>query len=505
MSIAERGRERTLNRTGRWRVRGACLLAGAALVVIFPEPSLWWAAWFVLVPWLVLIRRAPNAREAAARGWFGAVGFLVAVHYWLIPSTSFFIVVIAAVLAALWMPWAALTWLVLTGELTARHLLTALTVPGCGWVLVEAARSWSALGGPWALLGTSQWRVPVLLASASVGGVWLPSLLIVASNVAVTVLLEARVWRTRAVAAVAGALVLAAGPACFAFEPRGHPMPSLRVAVVEAGVIHNANQRLAAEIAATEQLPPGRYQLIVWGESSVGFDLTENPAVLRRLESLASHQRTDLLVDVDAAAPGGAIGKSAVLIDSGGIIGSYQKMRLVPFGEYIPTRPLLGWVARFTKAAAVDRVRGDHVVVMHSGTATLAPLICFEAAFPDMSRTAARRGAGLLVFQTATTTFQGSWAPDQLAALAAVRAAESGRPTLQASLAGTSAAFDDQGREIMWHPAATGIGLADLPSAARATPFDRFGDWVLVLSVATVAIVAIGAVSRRQPVVFRTR
>ena len=484
---------------GRWWMRGAALLCGAVVVIVFPRPTLWWAAWFMLTPWLIVIRRAPSAREAAVRGWWAAVGFLVAVHYWLLPSTTVFLPVIAALLGLLWVPWAALAWRLLSGELTRRRIAAALAVIPAGWVLIEAARSWSALGGPWGLLGASQWRAPPLLASAALGGVWLVSFLIVAANVGVTGLVEAPVWRTKVTAAVVVAAVVAVGPIWFALEPPPRGAATLSVAVVQAGVVPNSAQRLSDEVAATDRLPPGRFGLVVWGESSVGFDLFTRPDLQRELEAVAGRVGANLLVNVDAASPSGAIRKTAALLDAHAILGTYQKMRLVPFGEYIPMRPLLGWLDSFTKAAAVNRDRGKQIVVMRDSNLSFAPLICFESAFPDMSRTAANRGAQLLVFQSATTTFQGSWAPDQHASLAAVRAAETGRPALQATLSGTTAAFDAQGRRLLWHPGATGTAIVDLPIAAANTPFDRFGDWVPATCIVAVvlAVLVISLVETR--------
>ena len=90
--------------------------------------------------------------------------------------------------------------------------------------------------------------------------------------------------------------------------------------------------------------------------------------------------------------------------------------------------------------------------------------------------------------QTATTTFRGTWAPEQLAGLAAVRAVETGRPALEAGLAGTSAAFDARGQRLLWHPATRGVARVALPLAVRETPFDRYGDWVPALSVVAVAL-----------------
>jgi len=72
-----------------------------------------------------------------------------------------------------------------------------------------------------------------------------------------------------------------------------------------------------------------------------------------------------------------------------------------------------------------------------------------------------------------------------------VRAVETGRPTLQAALAGTTAAFDAQGRRLLWHPAATGTAAVRLPLATRQTPFDRYGDWVPAACVLAIAIAVI--------------
>ncbi|MGZ4550065.1 MAG: nitrilase-related carbon-nitrogen hydrolase, partial [Blastococcus sp.] len=137
-----------------------------------------------------------------------------------------------------------------------------------------------------------------------------------------------------------------------------------------------------------------------------------------------------------------------------------------------------------------------------------SPLICFESAFPDLSRTAVRDGADLLVFQTATTTFQGTWAPDQHAALAAVRAVETGRPTVQAALAGTTAGFDARGHLLAWHPAGAGTVVLQVPRAVSRTPYDALGDWVPAGSVALLAAALVGLSvpeARQEPTERRRR
>jgi apolipoprotein N-acyltransferase len=268
----------------------------------------------------------------------------------------------------------------------------------------------------------------------------------------------------------------------------------LRVAEVQVGVVHDPAERLQRGITATEALPSGRYDLIVWGESSVGFDLVRRTDLQQRLEALSARMGADLLVNVDAAAANGSIRKMSVLIGPDGMLGSYSKMRLVPFGEYIPFRPVLGWMASVTKAAALDRVRGTGLQILHARVSTgdlaFLPLICFESAFPDMSRAGVREGAQAIVYESATTTFQGTWGPDQHASLAAVRAVETGRPVVHATLSGTSAAFDAAGRRFAWLPQGAGTTTFALPRAMVNTPYDVLGEWVL----ATAFVVLVGSV-----------
>jgi apolipoprotein N-acyltransferase len=80
----------------------------------------------------------------------------------------------------------------------------------------------------------------------------------------------------------------------------------------------------------------------------------------------------DLLVNIDPPAPNGGIYKTSVLIGPTGSLGAHQKVRLVPFGEFFPLRPLLGWVTTVSRAAAEDRRRGSGHVVLHAGSLAVA-------------------------------------------------------------------------------------------------------------------------------------
>lgn len=493
-------RERGAGMLDRGPVRAvAALLAGALPALAFPAPSLWWFAYVCLVPLLLLVRSAGSARGAARDAWLGGTGFMIAVHHWLMPSLHVFIVVLAALLGLLWAPWGVLAGRLLRGSVTGRSAVAAVVLVPCGWLMIELVRSWEGLGGPWGLLGASQWQVAPALRLASVGGVWLVSLLVVAVNTALAVLLVHSAARAAAaVSLLVGALVVGAA---WMWAPQPERTGTARVAVVQPGIVagpDSVERRFALGEELTRSLAGRDVDLVVWGESSVGVDPARRTATADRLAALSRAVGADLLVNVDArqtdAAGRTGIFKRAVLVGPGGLTGDrYDKMRLVPFGEYVPARAALGWATSMGRAAGEDRLRGSGPVTMRVPGADglrIGPLVCFESAFPDMSRRLVRDGAALLVAQSSTSSFQHSWAPRQHASLGALRAAESGRPMVHATLTGVSAVYGPRG-EAVGAPLGTdrsGTAVYGVPLARGTTLYVRLGDWPVYGALGALAL-----------------
>jgi len=488
------------------------LLAGALPVLAFPDANLEQLAWVGLIPGLLLMVSAPTRRESAVRGWWFGTGYLLAAMYWLLPNLGPGLLLVAIVIGALWAGVGLAAWETMAPPVTVPRAAAALVLVPSAWLVTEWLRSWQGFGGPWAVLGVSQWQHPAVLALAAVGGVWLVTFALVAANTGLVIAIRARALTPRLIGGAGALVAIAAGPAAFALTAASPPVRTVTVGLVQPGLILDPARRATANVQLTRALArgPDPADLVVWGETSVGYDLSTDTQLLHRLSRLAAANHAQILASQDAEDAAGRKSKVGVLIGGHGIVGEYVKSRLVPFGEYIPLRSQLGWLTGISRAAAQNMVPGPGAHVLHAtlpdtaadgGTRlTIGPLICFESAFPDMSRYDANHGAQIIVYQTSDSTFQGSWALAQHASLSALRAAETGRPTVQAALTGDSAAFDARGRLLAWAgPADRGslkVRMA-LPAPSARTPFDELGDYVPLTALGVVVVAAMFGLSRR--------
>jgi len=477
--------------------------AGAVVALGFPAANLWWLSWVALVPWFALVASASGPGDAAWRCWAAGTGFSFALYHWVLGALGLFAPIPALALGALWIPLGIVVHVAFNRARNATTVWGAvvplLTVPSA-WVLTEFVRSWHVLAGSWGQLGLSQWQVGPVRQLAALGGVWALSWVLVAFNTGLALLVVDRDRPPRhgvavLVVPVALTVVVVAWGANRVVPDDGERFV---VAGVQPGVVVGPAARLAQNERLTDELDPAAagIDLVVWGQSSVGFDPGTDAEVRDRLEAVTDRARVPVLVNVDARRGDGGISKSSVLFEPDvGMVATYDKQRLVPFGEYIPMRSLLGWLDRFSDAAAEDRVPGGDLTLFRVAGTDVGPLISYESTFPDLRRSLARLGPDVIVVQGASTTFQGSWAQPQQAAGEAIRAVESGRSSALVTVSGTSAAFDANGRRLGWLPAdRTGVMIVELPAVAVDTPYVRWGDWVVAGSVVVVVVWLVAAV-----------
>ncbi len=177
-------------------------------------------------------------------------------------------------------------WSLLRPPVTWRGAAAALVVVPSSWLVTEWIRSWQGIGGPWAVLGASQWQHPAVLALAAVGGVWLVTFALVAANTGLLIAIVARVPAIRVTGLAAAAVAVLAGPAAFALATPPPAVQPLTIALVQPGLTASP----AARLARSEQLTSaaaGRAELYVWAESSVGYNLAAEPAKLSGIERLS--------------------------------------------------------------------------------------------------------------------------------------------------------------------------------------------------------------------------
>jgi len=311
------------------------------------------------------------------------------------------------------------------------------------------------------------------------------------------------VQRSRPAAAVSAAVVgLALGATLAGAALRPAPgTGTVPVGIVQGNIDQaikwDKTTRLATlEIYArlTRQVAPGS-RLVVWPEAAVPAYLSYEPGVSEWLTRLAGEVGTPLLVGaLDARQDGAATQflNSAFLVRAEGLQRRYDKIHLVPFGEYVPLRGLLFFVEAIA-AEIGDFTPGRDRVVFPLEGAPFGTVICYEVIFPDLFRGFVREGARLMVNITNDAWFGESSGPIQHLTMVPLRAVENGVAVVRAANTGVSALVGPDGRigpELGL--SRRGFLRVEAPLAGRPTFYTRFGD-LFGYSCAAVTLAALAA------------
>jgi apolipoprotein N-acyltransferase len=485
------------------RITGAAL-AGFALHLAFPRPGWDLLGWVVLAPVLALAVTAATPRRALLEGWVAGVAFFLPLLRWLIHTMTTFssmpfsaaVLVLLALAGYLALFWggvaAALAWL--------RRRLGAWTLwlaPPL-WVTAELVRSYLLGGFPWGLVGYVPSRRLLVIQIAAWTGVYGVSALLVLVNTALVWMALERRGRAVAAGLLVGSAAVAATVAIGYAHLTPVEAPTVPVALVQGNIPQAVkwDARFKAETLAiyaglTQAAAPGS-RLVVWPEAAVPAYVRFEPGAMRWLTELASVTRAALLVGVpDAEGEGRSVRylNSAFLVDAGGVRARYDKIHLVPFGEYVPLKRLLFFVEAIA-AEIGDFAPGRQLTIFPLEETAFGAVICYEVIFPGLFRRFVAEGASFMVNITNDAWFGDSGGPLQHLAMVPLRAVENRVAVVRAANTGVSAFVLPSGAIQSTLPlGARGTLRADVPLRHGQTFYARFGD---VFAYACAAMSAAG-------------
>ena len=511
-----------------WR-RAAIALCAGAVSALALAPFNAWPVLFLTFPILVWLvdgsapGRGHGFWHAFAAGWCFGFGFFIAGLYWigyaflvdaktfgwLLPIAVAGLPAYLAIYTGLGLGLARLIWV--RGAL--RVLALAVTITGAEWL-----RGHLLSGFPWNTYGYALTQPLALAQSVSLVGIWGLTFLAVAIFATPAVIADDRAdtphpYRPLVLSLVLVAAMAGFGLARLATQPTEF-VDGVRLRIMQPALQQDAkfNYGAKAEVMSryislsdrvTGPQSKGVHDatILIWPEAAFPFFLTREPDALAQIAGLLN-PGTELVTGAVRQASPSPSGhtrayNSIYAIDpNGSIRGIYDKVHLVPFGEYLPfqrTLESLG-LQQLTKVAggflAGERRRSLEL----PGAPKMLPLICYEAIFPGSAVPRDER-PGWIVNVTNDGWFGISSGPYQHFQQARVLAIAEGLPLVRAANTGISGVIDPLGRVLRALPlGAVGVLDAELPRAIAPTPYVTYGDYVLILFM----VVSLLLVGRRR-------
>lgn len=482
------------------RVLVAALLAGALAALAMPPLDWLPLAVVGMVVFVWLWEGSATAKTALLRGWMWGLGHFAVGSYWIVdaffvPPADFkllgppIVLGLAAVLgffpgiAAGSTRWMALRWPYLAGRYRRLVLLAV------AWTVAEWLRGHVFTGYPWNPLGHVWMFATPLLQSAALFGVYglgtLTFLILAAPTAG---------WRASVAALAAVGVAGAVGVSIMPPVGTGHGDRIVRLVQPnipqrEKWQRDSAQEHLRRLIEMSRR--PGFEHLaaVVWPETAVPFTVQPDSPILPVLATavppngylLAGAERTTAQVS------DGAWNSLLAIDGSGAIRGHYDKVHLVPLGEYIPFHKELGFLSGLVGRGSFEEGIG-HLTLDLPGLPAFAPVICYEVIFPGEIVGPGSRPRWILNI-TNDAWFGVSSGPYQHLASARMRTIEEGLPMLRAANTGVSAVIDAYGRVIdSLDMEREGVIDHTIPAARSPTLYGRWHDWTLLVLLAVLGL-----------------
>ena len=514
------------------------LLSAALQILIFPLPNLYLLCWVAITPLLVALLRARQPQTLQLRAGIKLLpasplqGFLLAyvcgilwyagTCYWIYSVMHQYggvstpagigILILFCLYLALYHGVFGLLVSLLGGS--GPFKLRALLLSPVVWVTVELART-RITGFPWGLLGTTQVDNIPLSRIASVTGVYGISfeIMLVNAAFAAAFIVEREKRKRLVLATVIAALTLQAGRLVPApANPADHSavLVQANVPILEGSdwtkPYFNQTLRDLTEISLDTRGGLSHPELIVWPENPAPFYSTD-PLFREAVSNVAHQSKAWALVGSigirNASAtpdhPTEIYNSASLVSPDGEWVSRYDKVHLVPFGEYVPFKQIFSFAGGLTKEVG-DFSRGTSRAPLDAGGTKLGVFICYESIFPDDIRQFANNGAQVLVNISNDGWYGDSGAYAQHLKQSRMRAVENNRWLLLDTNTGLTAAIDPNGRIVASAPRKTRTTLRAPYTLSNATTFyTRHGDWFAYLcAIIFVAAVFVRLLLRKQ-------
>jgi apolipoprotein N-acyltransferase len=443
-------------------------LSAALLVLSFPDFNLWPLAWVGLAPLFIAIARRPQRGSSFLLGWITGTIFFYGSCYWAtysairyghFPTLLAYLLLLPVTLIVGLFPGVCC---MLLARAIARWGVRAIFLAAILWPALE----WTRLGVTgmlWNAIGYSQAYAPTLIQTARWGGVYLVGFLIVAANAAVAfVILERNSRAIKISAAVILCVIVIIVGAFLAARSDNLPTSSDKPAAVVVAVQPNVpmeptdtGRQMADLIERHDTLSESGLnqrneasdvpRVVVWPESPMNFRYAGDAKFREFIAGFAAQHHAAVLFNSQEPAPGGGVYNSAVMVnEEGELVAQYDKIRLLPFGEYVPLPRWLPGVSAIP-ALVGDFTPGDKYTLMPLGNARTGVFICFESTFPSIARHFTEDGADVLV-NISNDGYLGETAVmRQHLANTVFRAVENARPVLRVTNTGITAYITERG------------------------------------------------------------
>jgi apolipoprotein N-acyltransferase len=500
-----------------WRLHTrlvAAVTSGALLFLAFPPVDIGWFAFGALIPLLLALRGA-RGRTGFLIGLAFGLAFFGPLIWWI---SQFGFLAWGVLVASQALATASFGWFAAWASRSAAARLTAVPLM---FVAAEIVRTTWPLGGfAWGGLGYTQYDDLPLLPLARLGGVHLISLaLVVIAALLAQVVASGRVWR-RGIALVLAAAA-AVGPFWLPMELAGSSRGSLDVALVQGNVPEGSftgfGERVGRRgpedftilnnhIRATEPLAADPPDLVVWPENAVDRDPFTNPEIGLRLEQVIRTVGAPFIVGAILQPTEGEGFRNVSILYSatGQPEATYDKIHLVPFGEYVPWPSLRRYVSALEQIPE-DGIPGASPEVFDVGTAKVGTVICFESTYPRLVREFVAEGAQVIVVSTNNASFRRSPAARQHVQMSALRAVEEGRWVLHAAISGITAVIAPDGRIVeLTDLFEEAVVRRSVELTGGRTVYGRFGE-PIELGLAGIGGAATGFVAGRKFGLRRSR